>query len=161
MTQPFAMSQHTEALHTKRCVLFVCTGNTCRSPMAAAIANDLAKKRGEEGFIALSAGLFAEEGAPMSEGAHRALEALSVHVPQHAARNVTAELVQRADVVVGLTSAHVMQLMLRYPEAAERIVALPMDVADPYGADDATYLACATQLMLCVETAFFGGKYDA
>lgn len=161
MTQPSAVMQKTDEARGARCVLFVCTGNTCRSPMAAAIANDLAKKRGEEGFVACSAGLFAEEGAPMSEGARHALEALSIEVPPHTAQGVTAALVERADTVVGLTASHAMQLLLRYPEAAEKIMTLPMDIADPYGADDATYLACATQLTLCVEMAFFGGEYDA
>ncbi len=161
MTKPLEALQETVKERTARCVLFVCTGNTCRSPMAAAIANDLAKRHGEKGFTALCAGLFAQEGAPMSEGARHALEALAIEVPQHTARNVTAELVEQVDTVVGLTASHAMQLMLRYPQAAQKITTLPMDIADPYGADDATYLACAKQLMLCVELAFFGGEYDA
>ncbi len=160
MTQSVEAVQECVNIHRSHNVLFVCTGNTCRSPMAAAIANDLAKKHGVNGFVAVSAGLFAEEGAAMSEGARRALAALSVEIPTHAARNVCAELVECADTVVGLTAAHAMQLMLRYPEAAPKIVTLPMDISDPYGADDDAYLTCAKQLSLCVELAFFGGKYD-
>ena len=161
MTQPIEAVEGRVEDRTPRNVLFVCTGNTCRSPMAAAIANDLAKKRGVDGFAAVSAGLFAEEGAAMSEGARHALAALSIDPPEHVARNVCAEFVERADVVVGLTASHAMQLMLRYPEAAPKIVTLPMDISDPYGADDDTYLTCAKQLLLCVELAFFGGEYDA
>ena len=161
MTETLELTRENVKSSTKRRVLFVCTGNTCRSPMAAAIANHIAKERGEQGFLADSAGLFASEGEPMSEGAHHALETLGIEVPQHTARNVSAALLADADTVVGLTASHAMQLMMRYPEAATKIVTLPMDIADPYGADDATYLACARQLMLCVELAFFGGEYDA
>ena len=141
-----------------RRVLFVCTGNTCRSPMAAAILNALAKKGGEERFLATSAGLFASEGESMSEGAKHALATLGVEVPCHTARNVSDALVDEADVIVGLTATHAMQLTLRYPHAATKISTLPMDINDPYGADDATYLACAEQLSLCITLAFFGGE---
>lgn len=139
-------------------VLFVCTGNTCRSPMAAAILTALADKEGKARFVATSAGLFACEGAPMSEGAAHALDALDVSVPAHTARNVREEWIDEADVIVGLTATHAMQLTLRYPHAATKITTLPMDISDPYGGDDATYLACAEQLLLCIRIAFFGGE---
>ena len=159
MTETVALKQRDGVTQAKR-VLFVCTGNTCRSPMAAAIANDLATKNSREDFVAVSAGLFANDGEPMSEGASYALDALGIPVPQHAAQTVCASLVEQADVVVGLTGSHAMQLMLRFPEAAERITTLPMDIADPYGGDHDVYLSCAAQLKLCVELAFFGGEYD-
>ena len=147
-----------EAKDEARRVLFVCTGNTCRSPMAAALFAALAKNAGKENVVATSAGLFAQEGAPMSEGATHALETLGVVVPTHAARNVSEEIVEEADVIVGLSASHAMQLMLRYPFAATKIMTLPMDIADPYGADDATYLACAEQILFGVQLAFFGGE---
>ena len=159
-----------------RKILFVCTGNTCRSPMAAALLNEMARPRelcsaqGElcltPRFVASSAGLYASEGDPITPAAADALRESGV-MPRpdndytaHRARLVRAELVAEADEIVGLTASHAMQLMLRFPEAAEKITTLPMDITDPYGGDHDTYLACATQLKLCVELAFFGGEYD-
>ena len=70
---------------------------------------------------------------------------------------MTAEMVAAADEVVGLTGSHVMQLMLRFPEAAGKIRALPMDIADPYGGDLDCYVRCLAQLRRAIELAYFPG----
>lgn len=140
-----------------RRVLFVCTGNTCRSPMAAQILCDRAKKDSAQARLtASSAGLLAQPGAPMSDNAEAALRVLGIEPSPHAARTVTEEMVRDADLVVGLTSAHAMQLMLRFPDAASRISAFPMDVCDPFGGDEQEYVCCAQQIAMGIELAFFG-----
>lgn len=155
-----------------RRILFVCTGNTCRSPMAAALLADLARERescsacaevSRPALVSASAGLFAMDGAPISQNALLALRSAGVRpVPgadyaEHRARTVTAEMVAAADEVVGLTGSHVMQLMLRFPEAAGKIRALPMDIADPYGGDLDCYVRCLAQLRRAIELAYFPG----
>lgn len=136
-----------------RRVLFVCTGNTCRSPMAAALLNDVAKG---EGILADSAGLYAADGAPMSEGARRALAALDILPPAHAAKNVSETLVREVDVIVAMTAGHAMQLLMRHPDAATKITTFGADVSDPLGGDDACYLDCAKQLQKLIGELFFG-----
>lgn len=148
-----------------RRVLFVCTGNTCRSPMAAALLNDMG--RGHEPcsaspepcvrrYVAASAGLYAAEGDPITPAALDALrEAGVVPVPDadytaHRARMVTRELMEEADEVVGLTARHAMELMLRFPEAAPKIRTLPMDITDPYGGAVEVYRDCLAQLRYCL-----------
>ena len=155
-----------------RRVLFVCTGNTCRSPMAAALLNDMARPREVCSAVgdavpfprlsAESAGLFAAEGAPISPNALEALRQAGVApVPsadytRHRARTVTADMVAAADLVVGITAAHAMELTMRFPEAAGKITALPMDIPDPYGGTLADYTACLAQLRVCLSIAFAG-----
>ncbi len=158
------MTSLTTALHERthgetaapRRVLFVCTGNTCRSPMAATILSHKAAQETPCRFVAESGGLFAAEGEPMTPHAVHALAALGIEPPAHRARNVTEELVNAADVVVGLTASHAMQLTMRYPHAATKIVTLPMDIADPFGGDAEVYAFCAEQLSFGIELAFFG-----
>ena len=154
-----------------RKVLFVCTGNTCRSPMAAALLNELSRPReicsacGElcttPRFAASSAGLFAREGDPITPAAADALRAAGIpprpdnDYPAHRARLVSAEMVAEADEIVGLTASHAMQLMLRFPEAASKIRTLPMDISDPFGGDAEVYRACLAQLRYALELAYF------
>lgn len=148
------MTQARETTEAQRdTVLFVCTGNTCRSPMAAALYNEA---RGEGDPVAFSAGLFAEEGAPISENALEALrEGGVVPCPEndytkHRARCVSEDMMKAARTVFAISSSHAMQLLMRFPQYAEKIAVLPMDVADPYGGSMDVYRACLSQLRFCV-----------
>lgn len=146
-----------------RRILFVCTGNTCRSPMAAALCNDMRRPRevcsacaAEELDcslgVATSAGLYAAEGAPISPEAVTALQEGGVALTpendyaSHTARGVTRAMMAEADMVVGITAAHAMELTLRYPEFASKIVTMPMDISDPFGRGMTAYRACLMQL---------------
>ena len=145
-------------------VLFVCTGNTCRSPMAAAVFNDMAARTGRAGELcAESAGLFAHDGDPITPAASAALQRAGIPAtPQndytaHSARTVTREHVAQADLVVAMTGAHAMQLLLRFPEAAAKITCPGADITDPFGGDDAVYERCLCDLRAVVCEMFFDG----
>ena len=146
-------------------VLFVCTGNTCRSPMAAAIFNDMAKKK-RPGAMALSAGLFARPGDPVTPMAVKVLAEAGV-VPQepdpyptHVAHPVEASWVRDADAVVAMSDRHAMELLFRYPEAAGKISTLPFELPDPFGGAEAVYRACFDKLQYAVALRFFTGDAD-
>ena len=145
-------------------VLFVCTGNTCRSPMAAALCNH---KYGDMGICAASAGLYATEGAPITKNAADALAAAGVvpndtkNYPAHRAHTVTRADIERADRVIGISASHTLELMLRFPDCAAKMEAMPMDIADPYGGDAATYRACLAEIGYSLALLFAdttGGK---
>lgn len=163
-----------ERMDAPLCVCFVCTGNTCRSPMAAAVANALAEEA-VKGFPdsvrdcvtrrleSFSAGLYAEEGDPISAHAVEALEAAEVasvagrDYHRHTAHTVTEEDVVRADVLVGMSGSHAMELMMRFPVAAKKIVCMPKPISDPFGGDSARYQACLAEITDGVKRLFFEG----
>lgn len=133
-------------------ILFVCTGNTCRSPMAEALfrAHD---GQARTGCRASSAGLFVHEGLPASDYAVQAVQTLGGDLHTHRARPLTEELVEAADYIVCMTAAHLDRLCERFPQAVDKTYTLaPQDVADPFGGDLNTYRAAAAQIDQAVQT---------
>lgn len=125
-------------------VLFVCTGNTCRSPMAQFLAEDEAKKRGIEGEFR-SAGIYALPGDPMSRAGVRALEKLMGRTVSHGALPMSKELFDAADLVVGMTEDHRSMLERQYGKS-DKLIAMPESVGDPYGGSETTYLDSARRI---------------
>ncbi len=127
----------------KKKILFVCTGNTCRSPMAEVIFNfDYA----DRGYIAESAGLCAD-GSPMSENALDALFEEGYRIKGvHPSRQLTKAMLEAADLVVGISSSHAMQIIMSNPEYAVKVYAMPFDITDPYGGSLETYKACLADI---------------
>lgn len=133
-------------------LIFVCTGNTCRSPMAEGLFRAL-DGEARTGLHASSAGLFVHEGLPASEYAVQAAGELGADLSSHRARQLTPELVRQAQYLVCMTAAHYDRLVQAMPWAQDKVFTLaPDDVADPFGGTLETYRACAAQLADDVRT---------
>lgn len=145
-------------------VTFVCTGNTCRSPMAAAVANALIRARDGENsaWVATSAGLYAGEGDPITPHAVEALERAGVEAVKgldyhaHTAHTVTEADAEAAELLVAVSASHAMELLFRFPEAAHKIVCMPQAISDPFGGDLAGYEACLAEITACVRALLLG-----
>ena len=148
----------------ERLFLFVCSGNTCRSPMAAAIANaEIAARLGiayesleTVNVRALSAGVSAKVGAPLTDEAAEVLRSLSVPVKPHAARSLTPELAEKAELIFCMTKAHRQAVVEMLPSVAGKTYCLDTqaDIADPIGKGMPAYVACARQIERLVQMRF-------
>jgi protein-tyrosine phosphatase len=138
---------------TARLIVFVCTGNTCRSPLAAALCKKLLADRlggaidelPPRGFEVVSAGLAAMRGEPAASEAVEVAHELGADLAGHVSQPVTPELLAHADVIVGMTTGH-LHALTAYPDLAGRVRLLggpAGDLADPIGGDRAVYQACA------------------
>src|SRR5437588_2495914 len=135
-------------------VLFVCTGNVCRSPMAEGIFRYAVQGRGD--YRVFSAGLGAMEGQPPSPYGVQAVRELGIDISGQRSRMLTPELVQQADYIFGMTHSHIDTVMLLYPQAAEKTFLLrefddtldffEKDISDPIGGSYDVYLDCRDQI---------------
>lgn len=133
-------------------ILFVCTGNTCRSPMAEAVFNRFYAD-GEKKRYAESAGLFAG-GSPISANAENALRRIGIENFTHISRNVSEELMEKASLVVGISASHATSLILAFPRYASKITSLPTDIPDPYGGNEKEYEECLRMILSALREMF-------
>lgn len=144
-------------------VLFVCSGNTCRSPMAAALALAL-----EPSLTTSSAGLSAAPDQPASQGALESMRARGLDLGEHRSRRLDASQVDGADLILVMTRAHQRALARLFPSALSRTALLKAyarsgaealggeegeNVEDPFGRSQSDYDACAEELEQALRAA--------
>ncbi|HEX5399634.1 MAG TPA: serine hydroxymethyltransferase [Verrucomicrobiae bacterium] len=135
-------------------ILFICTGNVCRSPMAEGLFRQAVKGRGD--FRVLSAGLGAVDGQPPTPHSVTAMRELGVDISGQRSRALTADLLRQADYIFGMTHSHVDSIGLLFPAAAEKTFLLrefeesldpyEKDISDPIGSPFDVYARCREQI---------------
>ena len=148
-------------------ILFVCSGNTCRSPMAEAIARkylagrmsvapeDLEKK----GISVISAGSFALPGARAAAPAVEAMRMMGADLSRHRSRPLTVELIHQADAIFTMSQNHAHAVTSLVPGAASKVSNLDPsgDIEDPIGGDLPLYTEVAERLRKLIEQRLAGG----
>jgi L-threonylcarbamoyladenylate synthase len=142
-------------------IVFVCTGNTCRSPLAESLCKKrLADRLGcseaelpNRGFVVLSAGLAAMIGEEAATEAVQAARLYGANLEKHASRQATVDLLLQADHVLAMTRGHLdlMAGLSALPGCKPRLLsASGEDIADPIGGDRQVYEQCARQIWYCL-----------
>lgn len=152
-----------------RSLLFVCTGNICRSPMAEWLFRKLLQDRPLPEVHVRSAGFIALPGNPATHLATVVAGEHGVDLTQHRAQPLTSSLIREADLILVMEPGHRWELLYHRPEAAPKVFLLchfapcgdrDRAIADPYGMDAEAYRFCFQQVRECVEALYdwlFGG----
>lgn len=138
-------------------ILFVCSGNTCRSPMAAALFGEQLKqiRWKKQGFTleVRSAGLYAGNGFAASPEAVEVMAEMGIDISRHRSQRLSGELLQWADLIITMTDSHQQQILTQYGVSAEKLHTLAEftqpeqgDIVDPFGAGMEAYRCSARQL---------------
>lgn len=138
-------------------LLFVCTGNTCRSPLAESMFRKLLAERlgctehelPGEGFFIASAGLLAAYGLPAALESLTLAEEFGLSLARHRSRPLTDDLLDRSDLIFAMTAGHRDAILAARPDLADRVHLLSregLDIADPIGGGPAEYERCRSEI---------------
>lgn len=126
-------------------ILFVCTGNTCRSPMAEGIFRQMMRERGlEDRVLCQSAGFSAVDGDPVSENAVLACREIGVEIEGQEARRITGEEIPVWDLFFTMSKTHAY--ILEQAGVPSQKIYIPSYIDDPFGQSLQVYRRCRDKL---------------
>lgn len=142
---------------TAKIILFVCTGNTCRSPMAEALCSKILAEElhcdledlEDNGYIVMSAGLATTSTSGATPEARDVMRTYGLSLDDHESQPLSQGLLQFADLIFVMSLSHRRVILSSYPEAVNRVQLLSNskeDIADPLGGSFEVYKACAKQI---------------
>jgi protein-tyrosine-phosphatase len=127
-------------------IVVVCTGNTCRSPLAAVLLKSL-----RPSWNIRSAGVSAGNGRPASRNSASVAKELGLSLADHSSQDLSPELVHWADLVLCVSQTHANLVKSRYPDSKSKIDHLPDDIDDPFGQSLDCYRQTAKQLQITLQ----------
>lgn len=127
-------------------ILIICTGNTCRSPMAEGILNNIIKnKKIQDKYKIKSAGIFAFDNEDANQNAVIAMKSMNIDISNHKAKKISLEELKSADIIYVMTSEH--KEIVSHAILDINNKAIIMDIEDPYGKTIDDYVKCAYQIL--------------
>jgi len=141
-------------------ILFVCTGNVCRSPMAAGLLRQRLADEGLDNLQVTSAGVWAADGQRASENAIAVMAERGIDIGDHIAHTITADDVAEAELILVMGREHAQMIRSTWPQYGWKIHRLSemaggrQDVPDPYGGSIAEYRACADTIASYIDRGF-------
>ena len=142
-------------------VMFVCTGNICRSAMAEGLFIKLIKDNNLK-IDVYSCGIYAENGDYATYNAIEAARYYDADISNHRATNIRSSQIEDMDIILCATNAHKNMVISMYPELISKVYTMKeyaeldedgkdMDIKDPWGYDMETYRRCIQEISLCIE----------
>lgn len=125
-------------------ILFVCTGNTCRSPMAEGYLNFKSKN-----YVALSCGICAD-GSHVSENSKKVMAEVGIDISNHISQPITEKLVKWADRIICMSASHKSAL----ESVGVKSEILGNGISDPFGGDINTYRKCRDEIIAKIDKLF-------
>lgn len=137
-------------------IMFICTGNVCRSPMAKYYFNKVIEtKKLQDKYIGTSCGIYSVKGEHATDNAIEAMKDYDVDMTSHKATRIQDSQIMSCDLIITLTIYHKNVVVKMYPELAEKVYTLKeyvnpkveyKDIDDPWGLDINTYKFCAKEI---------------
>lgn len=133
-------------------ITFICTGNTCRSPMAEGIAKKIiAEQYPDSGITVSGAGLNTFNGSPASRNSIDACREIGIDLLNHRSRLINQEIADNTDIFAVMTESHA-DFLRRCGVPSDKIIVLGDGIPDPFGGDIERYRACRDSLIKAVES---------
>ena len=143
-------------------VMFICTGNICRSAMAEGMMKKLVNKNNIKDIELCSCGIYAETGDYSTYNAIEAAKIYDADISTHRATNIRDSEIEKMDVVLCATNSHKQNVLFLYPNLSGKVFTMKeyagldnngqnMDINDPWGYDLNVYYNCAREIQECLE----------
>ena len=140
-------------------IMFICTGNICRSAMAHVMLEDKAKKQNKD-IEVYSCGVYAQNGDIPTDEAIETMEEYQIDLKKHRATNIRSSKIEDMDIILCATTSHKNNVINMYPNVKEKVYTMKeyagydkndMDIKDPWGYGIEVYRKCATEIEDCID----------